>query len=293
MSASLGRIRRTCLRVRRHPKSVRPRKRRHLAAGLVLLSFGGAQLAGISAAFAHFSTENVRWNQNLDGTYCGPLAPPLPPGYVASVAECDVAVRDTSAVTSQGGWQYAIAAAESNWCNGGDPYSNVVDGGADLCYSDYTGVSTQSARDQVDVDRVDLGGGSAQGLIILGQASWYYVTNLQSPDDTGAYNSFYSGLVQLTNNSAVTWYVDGNEGYTVPVGQYDLQTVATHELGHIVGLAHPVNGPNDPLHVMEACINSAEYNHGGSHDVQGEFWTYDSNNSHYGPLVGNVTPTSC
>ncbi|TMQ35239.1 MAG: matrixin family metalloprotease, partial [Planctomycetota bacterium] len=93
-------------------------------------------------------------------------------------------------------------------------------------------------------------GGKANGL--LGNAElWFHPSSSGQHDDGHPYLQF-SGYATVEMVEGWNWYAGSNPAGIGP-GQYDYQTVVTHELGHAVGLYHDSNSYallNDGYDVM-------------------------------------------
>src|SRR5260370_1192129 len=81
-------------------------------------------------------------------------------------------------------------------------------------------------------------------------------------DATSALGSYSTGVVGCTTDSGQitiiqgwNWYA-GSDATGIAVGQYDFQTVATHELGHALGLGHSANAAS----VMYATLTTGTTN---------------------------------
>ena len=197
---------------------------------------------------------------------------------------CDIAFVYDSTITGRG-WDSVVRAGAYDWCYVNDPYT----GTSDFCWEDYTyngGLPTVGIYGNygVNVTAADLGGYNSQGFIILGEEGYSYTNALYAGND---FYGLVHGYVEISTDSAISWYVNSSQGsYTVPSGYIDMQTTVTHELGHGLGLNHPVQtdtGPGTP--VMGCVENSGIYNHGSSYDFNGMRYIYDSYNSAWGTPV--------
>jgi hypothetical protein len=180
---------------------------------------------------------------------------------------------DTS-ITSRG-WQSYVRAGAYDWCYHSDPYHG---GTEDFCWEDYTGSAKSNIASTVSA--ADLGY-NADGSFTLGDDS-----NTAGPTpfiNTTGNDTIISAKIRVNSNSHVPWYKNAGTSYTVPSGDIDMQTTLTHEFGHALGLDHPTTTDSGPGTPVMACFeNYGIYNHGSADDVNGMFWHYGGENSHWG-----------
>lgn len=163
----------------------------------------------------------------------------------------------TNAFLARSGWRDAATAAAGYW--------DLWDAGRGTyaLYFDYDS-RTVPGNTGVQLDAVDLGGRHADGVLPLGQATWSYFLDPCCP------YQLVSGRIQMTTNSAAVWWTD--TACCTPSSQYDFVEATIHELGHTVGLNHPVQGPYSWA-VMQCFMAGGEQERVMTDDINGETYT--------------------
>lgn len=197
-----------------------------------------------------FAIEWHQWQHDEYGNGCGP-------GYFPWRG-CTIGVQLTGNITTRAGWQVTAINASDYWYMYDSSMSRL-----DFQYD------VGSSHDQVTVDATDLGGYNSQGRILLGYTNYYW-------DGTGQL-TFAS--IQINTNAAANWCVD-NIGQQCGTSNQFLRHSVGHELGHALGLNHPVQGPYSVL--MECTQWTGEYSNVQTDDRNGENFLY-SGTSHAQP----------
>lgn len=236
-------------------------------------------LAAPAGAFTTLSAgQNLPiWKTLLDDSVCGSHSADNGQPYRA----CRIRFAGINQLGTHSGWKAAAGAGAVRWCTIIDGQTGV----ADLCYVDYTNLGGISGHG-IEIDASDQGGADAMGMIQVG----YETATLAYVDPNSSYNRLQTAKVFLNHNPAVPWYVNSStSAYTVPSGKVDMQTVVVHEMGHGLGLGHPVATGTSTAPVM-ACTTGYGYtNYGKTDDGQGDRWLYGGFNS---ALYGSPSSTN-
>jgi hypothetical protein len=126
----------------------------------------------------------------------------------------------------------------------------------------------------VQVDAGDLGGPNSSGAIVLASTTWSYYP--------APYNALYQVFITVNTNGSIPWTTSGQPSSS----ELDMISAIMHELGHGLGLNHPVRGPNANA-VMECFLGYGESVRSQADDQNGEFWLYSGHPSDFGS-PGNV-----
>lgn len=202
----------------------------------------------------------IRWGTDSGGLPCGPT--PLAP-----FRTCTVKFAYSSAVTARAGWAPAVGAASGNWCDTYDPKRAYA---LAFCYFNYSPEGGVGGHG-VGVGATNLGGPNPAGELVLGRTEFGALT--VNPADPG-WADLSTPFIWINTNSAISWYANSAESYTVPSGSKDLQTTMTHEFGHALGLAHPGAGPSATGPVMLCFQSPTGWNHGKTDDFNGLLYIY-------------------
>jgi Matrixin len=207
-------------------------------------------LATFGALHVHaFALIPPYWQADEHGVPCGKNSANYPQGMVT----CSIGVVTTAALNSHAGWQTTNSNAANEWWT----YDSNL---ATVAFQYDTG----SGAADVTVDATDLGGPNANGVILLGQTNYYYFLP----------NQYSYADIYITTDYRINWCVDANT--TCPTSStYDMQHIMAHELGHGLGLAHPVAGPNSWA-VMECSSALGEGTQVQSDDLHGAHYLYSS-----------------
>lgn len=154
-------------------------------------------------------------------------------------------------------WSANVQAAANQWSIT-DPQLGQPDFVFDCCLG---------PGGQVDMQSQDLGGPDAYGNMLLGTTSWSYDMN----------GSMISATIQMNANPSIPWCTSNCPGGQ----QVTLAEAMTHELGHALGLAHPVSGPNGGA-VMECVQTNGENTLVQPDDVNGALYLYSGHAVDFG-----------
>lgn len=239
---------------------------RNLRSRLAVLAACAAALVGvlypIAPADAHYAVQAKTWAVDRFGSGCGSQL--TSSGAWFYQKPCSINFTK-STLLGPHGVSAAADAASGNWNGLSDPQRGVPVFG----YAGYT-----SGPQQVYMGVEDLGS-SADG-VTLGRAT---STSTCSASPARCY--FTGVTIRMTTNSMANWFVSSAESYDLPSGKNDWQAVATHELGHAMGLMHQQKTASG-IHTMGACApagGTEQDNLPGSHDRAGLWYLYGGRNS--------------
>lgn len=241
------------------PYRPRPRLRlRTKMSALAVVGLVAAALLPTAPAGAHFAA-GYAYERNRLGEVCGSYRSNVG-GYYYSGRPCSINFTKSSLLSGYG-WSTAADAASGNWNGHVDPDRGEPVFG----FAGYV-----SGPQQVYMGVRDLGSSTAG--VRLGTT--------RTTSDCSSYCRLDSSTIEMTNNAAARWYVNSGDVYTVPSDSADWQSVATHELGHAMGLLHQQE-TWDPTHTMGACASRGARRHTGSHDREGMFFAYGGRENHW------------
>ena len=207
-----------------------------------------------------FSVTGSHWGVDENGVACGNVAR-LP---TAVWNPCVVGFFTTSRVNGHAGWQGAANAAAGDWYD--------FDGPSLLLFFKYD-IGRANGVAVVSMDGGDLGQ-PINGSVQLGQATW-----------TSSGSFTVSASTVINDNPNVTWCVSG----CPQAGAWTLQQDMEHELGHALGLAHPIHDRTQGSSVMECVQFTGELTLRQPDDVNGEDYLYGPNPG----STGSPQPSPC
>lgn len=219
-------------------------------------------LAGLFLTFASVSHRALAfrligpyWQHDENGGGCGPAAynPPI-----TSWNACVINVYLSNLTVS--GWPQSANQAASKW----NLYDSTY-GRQDFSYD--TLVPPVGQR-QVSLYQSDLGGPDKNGITELGTTSWRY-----------SGTEMTSGIIQINTDSTISWCTVNDSGCPSST-QFPVEETMSHELGHALGLNHPVY--HDGLTVMQCNHDPGELTLLGADDVSGESYLYSGHASDFG-----------
>lgn len=219
-----------------------------------LLAFVALTPASVGA-FAVYP-DQARWFYDGNHIPCGPSSAGI-------WNPCQVSFTYDASVTVRPGWAQTANQGASQW--------RTVDGNGLLdfnyVYFDYSSdiVRANVLPAQVRLVAADLGQLDQQGNGRLGG------TDLLRNPGTNAFSSAY---IQMNSNLTVPWCTVLDSGCP-DASHLALQTAMIHELGHALGLTHPVIGSFSGV-VMECKIGYGENQLVGADDRNGVLYHYGS-----------------
>lgn len=225
-----------------------------------------------------WSSTGYRWYSGQQGTPCGSAL--LTGQYQGA---CYVRYVYTGTVSTLH-WDSAFRAGAYDWNSFPDPYhANSTDFG----YEDYTfSGGLGAAGSGVTMDVLDLGPPNAAGRATLGVSTWYG----NGAFSNGSFNSISKSTIQISTNLWLTsasqngtcgkprWAVGTAPSYC----QLSMEQAVAHEMGHSLGLQHPVTGPVAPGGPVMACSQGyGNLDRPGGDDGNGLRFLYGGYNSHW------------
>lgn len=213
-------------------------------------------LAPVSVGAFAIYPDSARWFYDYNHVPCGPSS--------AGVWNpCQVSFTYDASVTVRPGWAQTATQAASQWrtveANG------LLD--FNYTYFDYSNdiVRANVLPAQVRMVAIDLGPPDNVGNALLGR------TALTRNPGT---NALSSASIEMNNNPGVAWCTVLDSGCP-DASHIALQTATIHELGHALGLTHPVVGSFSGV-VMECKIGYGENQLVGPDDRNGALYHYGS-----------------
>jgi hypothetical protein len=205
------------------------------------------------AAGPGFSVEGSVWGVDENGVPCGNIA-----GASLLVWNaCRVGFYTTGTLNSLPNFQSNAYTAADRWTFY-DSSRNLLDFQYDLGRSNGSAV--------VSMDVADLGGPHPDGITTIGLT--YMTAN-------GGF--FRSASIVMTTHSTVTWCYSG----CPMAGAVTLVEAMEHELGHALGLDHPVHGTFGGS-VMQCVQAGNEATYIQPDDQNGEAYLYSNHGSDFG-----------
>jgi hypothetical protein len=205
-----------------------------------------------------FAVTGQQWLWDWNSVNCGAASPA---GYWNA---CVIHYHTTAALNSMTGWHDTATLAAGWWyLYDGSPYNRL-----DFQFVEDGRTSAKNAGVEMGVG--DLGGRNANGIITLGLAQWtYYIA---------PYNALYQVWTTTSTNSGISWHTGICCASST---EYDMAESMIHELGHGLGLHHPVNGPNSWA-IMQCAQAYGESDRPKADDVTGESWLYAQHRQDFG-----------
>jgi hypothetical protein len=244
------------------------------AAFLAALFISSVAAAGAAWGFAIESPSNNQvqaelWYADYTGTPCGGQGLKFSGGLVWTTCKISYTIDTTTAdAVTRNGWSLTVSNAANDWATWDATKSRWT--------ASYFGPDNCSGANDVNCQVViahmrDLGPPDpVNGSGILGSASYTAVC----PPSAAQPCAMQFADVYANSNPGWNWYVDalgGSMGST----QYSLQEVYEHELGHGLGLAHPVlNDAGGFTAVMECYVHQGVLRRIATDDRNGIGWLY-------------------
>ena len=213
---------------------------------------------------AAFTIEGEEWKYDHLFNPCGPFSGGGTSNDGVSILwnPCVVGIGFDQSVANMADWEATAGQSAGEWYAYDSSRGHVV-----------FNYLINAVGTGVVIEATDLGTPNAQGQVILGE------TPVSSLYDGSNERAIDGAAVEVNNNSGVIWctYDETN----CPSTSYVLQQTIVHELGHALGLTHPVTGPNMP-YVMECVAVYLENEAVQSDDRNGQMWLYSGHPSDFG-----------
>lgn len=238
-----------------------------LVFGLGLAIFMAA-FPSTSLAYALLRDKNngnpTLWTVDEGSHPCGPSSilnqPPISPDW----NPCYIHLTYLSGITGRQSWQDTAIQAKSQWTAYDATYSHYVYVYDDGCCE----------PQQVTMDTSDLGGPDINKVVVYGVTNYTHYA--------GNPNQLASSAITMSTDSYINWCTIDDVG-CLDANHLMLEGAMDHELGHGIGLNHPVHDSNGGyVSVLECLRQNGESGLRTSDDLNGQMYLYSGHASDFG-----------